>query len=237
MKLSVESAVCGFSCRTSNKQSVRLHFVIGSYIADLSEQKDMLGVKQTSCTSNPCQLGHVRIADLKLNTNARLRTLEDTRTFLNTYESMMVTAHEMERSKPAAAKYMGNDLREKLNERSIHLIVQALHNIPFFSVTPCLDIFYIFSIEVIHVFHIGISRMVKDSECKRLCYSNIWTDCYKMCSKKSDICLNYPLKHSSASEKVFGRGYTAFRTHTTWFIRQKMLKGELELVVCLMMMD
>lgn len=133
-------------------------------------------VIEEQCKSNPCPSCHVLTAGLKLNKNARLRTLDGTRTFLNTYETMMVTVDEMERSRPAAAANMRNDWREKLKELFIHFIIPVLYKFPFSGVTPSLDIFNIFCVEVMLVFHLGISRMMKDSACKRLRCSNIWKD-------------------------------------------------------------
>jgi len=65
MKPLSDVAVAGISCPTKDGKVLRLHLVLGSYIADIPEQKDMLGVRYSNRTAQPCPRCHVPVQELK----------------------------------------------------------------------------------------------------------------------------------------------------------------------------
>ena len=73
----------GIHCKTVDGHSIRLHMVLGSYIADIPEQKDMVCVKYSNRTKHPCPRCHVQAQELKRTTLARLRTLQETRRIIS----------------------------------------------------------------------------------------------------------------------------------------------------------
>lgn len=85
----------------------------------------------------------------------------------------------MEISRPAVAENLRNDWKGRLKERSTHVILPVLPNFPFVAVTPSFDILNVFSIEVMYIFHLGLSCMLNDGSGELFRCSSLWTNVYK----------------------------------------------------------
>lgn len=63
---------------------------------------------------------------------------------------------------------MKEGAKQKLDDFSIHLVLPVLPDIPFVDTTPYHDIYEVFSVESMHVLHLGVSRMLKKATSVRL---------------------------------------------------------------------
>lgn len=70
-------------CSTRTQKTVRLHFVLVFYSADISKQKDILGVNCSNCTMYQCPGCHAFAQHMKNSSTASGRTLKETRIVIN----------------------------------------------------------------------------------------------------------------------------------------------------------
>lgn len=79
-------------------------------------------------------------------------------------------------SRPAAERLLKQEDEKHLEDLSINPIFPVLCDFPFVGVTRYLDIYFLFSQKPMHFFHLGVSRMLKDSVGERLLCNTHTTD-------------------------------------------------------------
>lgn len=80
--------------------------------------------------------------------------------------------------RPAAARAIKEGAKQKLDDLSIHPLIPILFDFPFVGKTPYLDVYEFFSVEPVHVLHVGVSKMLKESTSVCLRSATVKTDCY-----------------------------------------------------------
>ena len=184
MKPLSDAAVVGIPCTTKDKKILRLHLVLGSYIADIPEQKDMLGVRYSNRTMQPCPRCHVPVQDMKHSKIGDTRSVDETRNVLSEFEALLSASDGIRVNRPAASRALKDRAKKKLDDISVQPIIPVLSQFPFVGATPYLDIYGLFSVEPMHVFHLGVSRMIKDAATDRLRCNELRTDHYRTVDRR-----------------------------------------------------
>lgn len=79
----------------------------------------------------------------------------------------------------AAARFMKEAAKQKLKDLSIQPLLPVLYDFPFVWTTPYIDISELFIVETMQVFHVSVSRMLKEAAFVRLRSTTEKTDCYR----------------------------------------------------------
>lgn len=79
----------GFFCANRDGIEYRGHSVLASYLIDIPEEKDLLGVRYGQTTENPCIKCTINKTQLGSFQIASLRTLTATMSELSTYDTFM----------------------------------------------------------------------------------------------------------------------------------------------------
>ncbi|MEM9680054.1 MAG: hypothetical protein AAF901_06990 [Bacteroidota bacterium] len=145
----------GISAKTVDSVHLRAHFLLGEHCGDIPECKDMLGIKYSHVTAKPCFRCCVPSGQLKLYQQNDHRSLEMTEQIFREYESK-----KERHGRTVAIKVM--------DDESMVPVRPALSDFPFVGITPVLDIYNIYSVEPMHLFHLGISKMLKICATDRL---------------------------------------------------------------------
>lgn len=180
MKPMADVAYRGIVCHTKDDHCLRLHFALCSYCADIPEQKDLLCVKHSNRTPKPCPRCHVGREDLARAFDTDRRTLKETRMILNKVLEYNTMSQQMWDRVPAHARRLKDSARDLLKDNSIEPELPVLSDFPFVGCSTKLDIYSIFGTEPMHVFHLGISKMLKQCACDMLKSEDRTTDRMKV---------------------------------------------------------
>ena len=82
-------------------------------------------------------------------------------------------------STPAVGRVMRDSAKKILDDKSIHPLIPVLSDFPFVGATSYLDIYALFSVEPMHVFHLGVSRLLKEVAAERLRSTELTTTNYR----------------------------------------------------------
>lgn len=74
---------------------------------------------------------------------------------------------------------MKEEARKILDEQYIHHLIPLLWDFTFVGMTPYFDVYLIFIVEPMNLFHLGVSRMIKEAAMERLRCTMKTTDHYK----------------------------------------------------------
>lgn len=74
--------MCGFGCQTKEAYNICQNAVIGSYLADMSTEKDMICVIYGKGSNRNCSRCFVHAADMEKVTNAHMRSLKRAKGFI-----------------------------------------------------------------------------------------------------------------------------------------------------------
>lgn len=80
--------------------------------------------------------------------------------------------------RPASAGITKEEAKT-LDDLSTHPILPVLCYFPFAGTTLYLDLYALFNVELMHVFHLGASRMLNEAAVERLCCTTKMTDHYR----------------------------------------------------------
>ncbi|NJK52916.1 MAG: hypothetical protein HC936_08975 [Leptolyngbyaceae cyanobacterium SU_3_3] len=142
-----EKAQCGHACRTKCGTCIKVHFALTSYIADIPETEDLLGIKRGGQTKFPCHQCMVRKDKLHLSSQFPRRCIQHSRDM-------------MERA--SSTSLMGRDLEQFFGEESMLPLLPVLSDFPFVGTQPTLDIYSIFRYEPMHCLSLGVGRTLKE---------------------------------------------------------------------------
>ena len=148
----INVAMEGFSCQTADGITLKCHFALANYVCDLPEAWDVLGVKGQN-SAFPCHRCTVPRDLLSIPSCYELRSVQETK-------ECRVAAR--------TARTKANQL-ECLNKYSLSLHASFLEKFPFVQCSPYLDIYSIFTFEPLHNIYLGLSKLLKEMCCQRLC--------------------------------------------------------------------
>ena len=153
----------GFPCRTVDGCNMQTHFTPSNYSSDIPEAKDMTLVKHGQLTLQPCHRCHIFNTRLNSTSSARPRTLLFTRKCLHfRQKGLLLSSRSRDEGLPSAKR------QKTIAHLSTDLFSQ-LAGLPIFSGSPLFsghDIvnpYQMFTVDPLHVFHLGISKMLKNS--------------------------------------------------------------------------
>lgn len=162
----------GIECCTSDYHYLRAHTVIGHYCGDIEEVKNLLGVKHTNSTMQPCHRCHVPKERLHEYTNYGKRSGKETKDILRKVANLRKESEDITEnlavrdvSRRKALKVEAEDI---LKSQSMMNYMPILSTFPLTTSTDTFDIYKIFTVEPLHLFHLGISKLIKQCACDRL---------------------------------------------------------------------
>ena len=138
-------AEVGVVCETRDKCRVRMHFLLASYVSDIPEAEDLLGLKRGNQTPSPCYQCLVRKESMAESSFAKSRSLMHTRRLIE----RLGTSENRE-------------TLEELATLSMHPILPVFADFPFVGIHESVDIYSIFDYDPMHVLSLGISRLLKE---------------------------------------------------------------------------
>ncbi len=156
MQSTRKNAMSGIDVETLDSIPLRLHCCIAQYVCDIPETKDMLGVKYGHSTNLPCFRCIIPYDKLSNHGRYAQREWKTAKRLLDTIEDDVMDISEKKRAKL------------DMDELSLHPIRPLFHNYPFVGLTEHLSIYKIFSVEPMHVLHLGVSKLIKQTTCSRL---------------------------------------------------------------------
>lgn len=139
----------GIAAKSTDRRAYVFHILLCSYLSDIPEAEDMLGVKRGVLTKAPCHNCLVRREDMADSTFARRRTLRET---LELLENIRIARGT---ESPGAVV-------EQLDERSMLSIRPVLSNFPLVGIHSCVDLYTIFRFEPMHGLSLGVSKLLKE---------------------------------------------------------------------------
>ncbi len=158
----------GIKIRTHDGYDFNVHMVPSNYCADIPEAKDLLRVKHGQLTLQPCFRCHIFNSQLAAVASAALRTVQSTQKALTFYESALKLSSEKRYSDPPLAKkfkYMGNFAIGGISQ---HPDSPIFSEFDFVSKSYIINPYQVFTVEPLHVFHLGISKLLKECMCEKL---------------------------------------------------------------------
>lgn len=110
------------------------------------------------------------------STRAAVHTAEEKRNSVCDYDDMTTTAERMDLSRPATALGMKEESYKKLESLYIHPIIPVLFDLPIDGTKSYLDTDYLLRIEPMNVFHVAMSRLLKDTAAERIRFTTKTTN-------------------------------------------------------------
>ncbi len=150
------NAMCGIDVETLDSIPIRLHCCIAQYVSDIPETKDMLGIKYGHTTTHPCFRCLVPCEELNSHGTYVQRDWRTTKRILDTIENEEIDSPDKKRAKC------------EMDDHSLHPFRPLFYDFPFVGLIEQLSIYRIFSVEPMHVLHLGISKLIKQTTCNRL---------------------------------------------------------------------
>lgn len=120
----------GILCQTKDELYIRLHVAIGSYSADLPEQKDMLFLKHSNRTLQPYTRYNIKRNEQAMFIYNRTRTIGETK-ILDKYEMKMKIFNEMRKGRSNESNFTRDEAQCTFDE--IPIIPKCLFCIYFLS--------------------------------------------------------------------------------------------------------
>lgn len=71
-------------------------------------------------------------------------------------------------NRPPVADVMRKQARQKLEDMSIHPINPDLNDFLFAGATPYQDMYVLYSVKLMHILHLRVSKMLKEADAERL---------------------------------------------------------------------
>ena len=136
----IDAALPGISVVTEDKKKIRFHLVLASYVADIPESEDLVGVKRRVRTKKPCHRCLIPVERLSYCTREQPRSIKNTYNILN----------------------RGEESRHELEDLSMHSLPPVLSKFPHAGIHPCVDSYSIFRFEPLHNFSLGVSKLIKE---------------------------------------------------------------------------
>ena len=186
----------GIYCRTADGHSLTAHTAIGINSADIVGSKDMLGLKQGNRVSMPCHRCKVSSDNMPYYGEWEDRNGKDTR--VNLFEYFYAeNAKADEQLSYDQIQEMKRKMSVQLNELSQHPMYPAFHDFPYTNFVPVLDLYRTHSIDPMHVFHIGISKLLKLLLCMLLKETTDTTEAVRTADNKPRLIrsLRTPILH------------------------------------------
>ncbi len=144
----------GFSVSTSDNVNLRVHPVVANYVADNQEIKDLTGVFHNTNGTRNCHRCLIMSCEMDKYSNEEPRTILKMKQLLDEHQ-------EMYRKASLATKDEAKELRKEgdtiLKEFSMESYLPALFINPLCS-TDLFDPYLIFSFDVLHNIHLGITK-------------------------------------------------------------------------------
>lgn len=137
--------------------------MLGSYSAEMSEQKDMLCVKHLNRKVQLCPICHVIKEDLKNCNMGEASTANETRSALNYYEAVLSTEIVLRFIRPSAVRSIKEIEKRKLYSLSAHPIMAVFCDFRFVGATTYLDFYSLFSVGQMRAFHLGTYMVLKNA--------------------------------------------------------------------------
>lgn len=82
---------------------------------------------------------------------------------MHDYEAKLATTEGLRWFRPVYASAMKEEAKKNLDDLSMHSLLHVLYNFPFVGITQYIDVYALFSVKRMHVYHLGVSRMLKDA--------------------------------------------------------------------------
>ena len=171
LKPIVDSLEHGIPVENRNGTKALAISALVNYTADIPEGKQMSAVLHGSNTSKPCIRCLVHGKELNSLSKYPRREMSDTKKVRRTYEKCMADMHEAREKnfgkRAAKHKEMG---KEELKKQSLFVVPSFLENTLLLRPNPRIqfDAYAIFSYEVLHNLHLGVSKDIKKVIFERL---------------------------------------------------------------------
>lgn len=155
MKPMTKVAFKGLSCRTRDEEYVRLNF------ADIVEVKDMIHIKYGHRTADQCMKFHINCNKMNLPSTYLFRTKEETDELLGNGNSLNEEDGGLTWRIQEEARNLRIEAKTLLDRTSLHNMLHVLIDFSFVGSTHLLDIYKVLTVEPLHLFHLGMSHMLK----------------------------------------------------------------------------
>lgn len=152
----INVAAAGFHCQTEHSVDLQCHFVLASYVCDLPEAYDVLGVKGGR-SSFPCHRCYVPRELLPVPNTHKLRSVNDTK------KARLESSEILRSERGTKTKAI-----QHLSKYSLSAHYSFLESFPFADCHPYLDTYTIFSYELLHNIYLGLSVLLKEMCSHRL---------------------------------------------------------------------
>ncbi len=163
-----ECAFPGFTTSTVDGYQLHVHFVPAHYSADIPEAKDLLGIKHGQLTKYPCFRCHILNTDLILHELVNPRSILETGVIESYQNGCLLLAESYKETNFILSSNYRTTARSFLDEHSMHHTKPLFHDWPFVGIVHELDPYNMFSVEPLHLLHLGVSKMLKQCMCDRL---------------------------------------------------------------------
>lgn len=147
LKLLAQKEYCGHACGTNSGTSIFLHFALTSYVADIPETEDLLGIKRGGQTKYSCHECMKMIEKLHMSTHFLKRNAQKTQELMKSASQKSLTAKELE---------------QYFAEESMLPLSPVLPNVLFAGAYLTVDIYSIFRYEPMHSLSLGVGRMLNE---------------------------------------------------------------------------
>lgn len=135
----------GINCITSDQKKILFHIFLASYVRDTLKSKNLPSVKRGCKTPFPCNVCTARRKGVQCYRICDKRTSENYRIFFRVPKGCLGTVKAT---------------IEKISKKSLLGLPSILANLPFSAVVKCVATCSVFRIEPMHVFSLGISKML-----------------------------------------------------------------------------